>query len=159
MKCPVCNCIDSKVIDSRLSEDGRSIRRRRECVECGKRFTTYETMETPPVYVVKKSGVREEFNVNKLKNGILRACEKRPVSITVIDDLVSKIERKVYNMLDQEVPSQVIGDMVMQGLKEIDDVAYVRFSAVYKEFRDVETWFNEMEEFLQGKQAQNKEIK
>ena len=151
MKCPNCNCIDSKVVDSRLSEDSRSIRRRRECNDCGRRFTTYESMESPPIYIVKKTGIREEFNPLKLKNGILKACEKRPVSIPAIDDLVSKIERNLFNSLEQEVSSQMLGDLVMSGLKDIDDVAYVRFSAVYKEFRDVETWFAEMEEFLQGK--------
>ena len=151
MKCPNCNCIDSKVVDSRLSEDGRSIRRRRECNDCSKRFTTYESMESPPIYIVKKNGIREEFNPLKLKNGILKACEKRPVSIPAIDDLVNKIVRKLFNSLEQEVSSQMLGDLVMSGLKDIDDVAYVRFSAVYKEFRDVETWFAEMEEFLQGK--------
>ncbi len=155
MKCPNCSCLDSKVIDSRLSEDGRSIRRRRECTECARRFTTYESMESPPIYIVKKSGVREEFNTLKLKNGILKACEKRPVSIPAIDDLVNKIERALCNSLDQEISSQFIGDMVMSGLKNIDDVAYVRFSAVYKEFRDVETWFAEMEDFLQGKKENN----
>lgn len=151
MKCPNCNCIESKVIDSRLSDDASSIRRRRECVMCGKRFTTYEVIEKPPIYVVKKSGVRETFDINKLKSGIMKSCEKRPVSVKAIDELVSNIERTLYNRLEQEVPSKVIGDLVMQGLKDIDDVAYVRFSAVYKEFKDVATWFNEMEEYLKSK--------
>ena len=151
MKCPNCNCIESKVIDSRLSDDASSIRRRRECVMCGKRFTTYEVIEKPPIYVVKKSGVRETFDINKLKSGIMKSCEKRPVSVKAIDELVSNIERALYNRLEQEVPSKVIGDLVMQGLKDIDDVAYVRFSAVYKEFKDVATWFNEMEEYLKSK--------
>lgn len=155
MRCPNCSCLDSKVIDSRLSEDGRNIRRRRECMDCSKRFTTHESIEAHPIYIVKKSGVREEFHPIKLKNGILKACEKRPVSIPAIDELVNKIERTLCNSLDQEVSSKMLGDLVMLGLKDIDDVAYVRFSAVYKEFRDVETWFAEMEEFLQGKKDSN----
>ena len=148
MKCPNCNCLEDKVIDSRLSEDGVSIRRRRECVACGKRFTTYETIETLPIYIVKKTGVREPFDINKIKTGILKACEKRPVPITEIDKLVSEIEKKVTNSLQQEITSHEIGNMVMAGLKKIDDVAYVRFSVVYKEFKDLESWFQEMESYL-----------
>ena len=155
MKCPNCGCLDSKVIDSRLCEEGKIIRRRRECTDCTKRFTTHESIEAPPIYIVKKSGIREEFNPIKLKNGILKACEKCPVSIPAIDGLVNTVERALSNSLDQEVSSKVLGDMVMLGLKDIDDVAYVRFSAVYKEFRDVETWFAEMEDFLQGKKDSN----
>ncbi|HRF36977.1 MAG TPA: transcriptional regulator NrdR [Clostridia bacterium] len=141
MKCPNCNCLEDKVIDSRLSEDGVSIRRRRECVACGKRFTTYETIETLPIYIVKKTGVREPFDINKIKTGILKACEKRPVPIT-------EIEKKVTNSLQQEITSHEIGNMVMAGLKKIDDVAYVRFSVLYKEFKDLESWFQEMESYL-----------
>lgn len=151
MKCPNCGCLDDKVIDSRLSEDGVSIRRRRECVSCGRRFTTYETIEVLPVYVVKKSGEREPFDVNKLRKGILKACEKRPVSITAIDKLVADIEKKISNSLQQEVTSHTLGNMVMAGLKEIDEIAYVRFSVVYKEFKDFETWFSEMETFRNEK--------
>ena len=145
MKCPNCGCLEDKVIDSRLSEDGTSIRRRRECVSCNKRFTTYETIETLPIYIVKKNGIREPFDINKIKTGILKACEKRPVAITEIDKLVESIEKKVTNSLQQEITSHEIGNMVMAGLKEIDDVAYVRFSVVYKEFKDLESWFAEME--------------
>ncbi len=148
MKCPNCGCLDDKVIDSRLSEDGISIRRRRECISCAKRFTTYETIETLPIYIVKKTGVREPFDINKIKTGILKACEKRPVPITEIDKLVSDIEKKVTNSLQQEISSHEIGNMVMAGLKKIDDVAYVRFSVVYKEFKDLESWFQEMESYL-----------
>ena len=148
MKCPNCGCLEDKVIDSRLSEDGVNIRRRRECVSCGKRFTTYETIETLPIYIVKKTGVREPFDINKIKTGILKACEKRPVPITEIDKLVAEIEKKVTNSLQQEVSSHEIGNMVMAGLKKIDDVAYVRFSVVYKEFKDLESWFSEMESYL-----------
>ena len=141
MKCPNCGCLEDKVIDSRLSEDGISIRRRRECISCAKRFTTYETIETLPIYIVKKTGVREPFDINKIKTGILKACEKRPVPITEIDKLVADIEKKVTNSLQQEISSHEIGNMVMAGLKKIDDVAYVRFSVVYKEFKDLESWF------------------
>lgn len=148
MKCPNCGCLEDKVIDSRLSEDGISIRRRRECISCAKRFTTYETIETLPIYIVKKTGVREPFDINKIKTGILKACEKRPVPITEIDKLVSDIEKKVTNSLQQEISSHEIGNMVMAGLKKIDDVAYVRFSVVYKEFKDLESWFQEMESYL-----------
>ena len=148
MKCPNCGCLEDKVIDSRLSEDGTSIRRRRECVACNKRFTTYETIETLPIYIVKKNGIREPFDINKIKTGILKACEKRPVAITEIDKLVESIEKNVNNSLQQEITSHEIGNMVMAGLKEIDDVAYVRFSVVYKEFKDLESWFAEMESYL-----------
>ncbi len=148
MKCPNCGCLEDKVIDSRLSEDGISIRRRRECISCAKRFTTYETIETLPIYIVKKTGVREPFDINKIKTGILKACEKRPVPITEIDKLVADIEKKVTNSLQQEISSHEIGNMVMAGLKKIDDVAYVRFSVVYKEFKDLESWFQEMESYL-----------
>lgn len=148
MKCPNCGCLEDKVIDSRLSEDGISIRRRRECVSCGKRFTTYETIETLPVYVVKKTGVREPFDISKIRTGILKACEKRPVPITEIDKLVAEIDRKVSSSLQQEISSRELGNMVMAGLKKIDDVAYVRFSVVYKEFKDLESWFSEMESYL-----------
>ena len=148
MKCPNCGCLEDKVIDSRLSEDGISIRRRRECISCAKRFTTYETIETLPIYIVKKTGVREPFDINKIKTGILKACEKRPVPITEIDKLVADIEKKVTNSLQQEISSHELGNMVMAGLKKIDDVAYVRFSVVYKEFKDLESWFQEMESYL-----------
>lgn len=148
MKCPNCGCLEDKVTDSRLSEDGSCIKRRRECVSCGKRFTTYETIEALPIYIVKKNGIREPFDINKIKTGILKACEKRPVPITEIDKLVADIERKVSGSLQQEVTSREIGNMVMSGLKKIDDVAYVRFSVVYKEFKDLESWFAEMESYL-----------
>lgn len=151
MKCPNCGCLDDKVIDSRLNDDGVSIRRRRECVSCGRRFTTHETIELLPVYVVKKSGVREPFDINKIKAGILKACEKRPVPITQIDKLVADIEKKVNNSLQQEITSHTLGNMVMSGLKQIDEIAYVRFSVVYKEFKDLESWFSEMEVYLNEK--------
>ncbi len=148
MKCKFCGCMDSKVIDSRLTEDGNAIRRRRECVGCGRRYTTYETVERTPIYVVKKGGGRQEFDINKVRSGIVKACEKRPVPITKIDALVSDIERTVYNMGDQEITSQHIGDLIMAGLKEIDDVAYVRFASVYRQFKDIDTFMSEISTIL-----------
>ena len=145
MKCIYCGCIDSKVVDSRQNEDGTSIRRRRECVDCGKRFTTYETVESTPILVVKKDGSRQMFDINKVKIGIMKACEKRPISMTNIDKLVGDIQRTVLNSLDQEVPSTYIGDLVMEGLKGIDEVAYVRYASVHRQFRDINTWLDEIE--------------
>ena len=144
MRCMYCGHIDSKVIDSRQTEDGTAIRRRRECINCGKRFTTYETIETTQVLVVKNNGNRQSFDPNKLKSGIIRACEKRPVPMWKIDKLVEDIQRNVYNSLDKEVTSKQIGEMVMDGLKEIDEVAYVRFASVYRQFKDVSTFMKEI---------------
>ena len=140
MKCIFCGYIDSKVIDSRSTDDDTSIRRRRECLKCGKRFTTYEVIENTPVLVVKNDGTRQAFDVNKIKNGIIRSCEKRPVAISDIEKLVNEIEKKVYNNLDQEISSAQIGEMVMSGLKTLDEVAYIRFASVYRQFRDVTTF-------------------
>lgn len=151
MKCNFCGCVDSKVVDSRQNEEGTSIRRRRECMKCGKRFTTYETIETAPVMVVKKSGARQQFSSAKLKAGILRACEKRPVPMMQIDRLVEDIERKIQNNLNEEVTSAQIGEYVMEGLKKIDEVAYVRFAAVYREFKDIESWLSEINTILKDK--------
>ena len=145
MKCIYCGCIDSKVVDSRQNEDGTSIRRRREGVDCGKRFTTYETVESTPILVVKKDGSRQMFDINKVKIGIMKACEKRPISMTNIDMLVGDIQRTVLNSLDQEVPSTYIGDLVMEGLKGIDEVAYVRYASVHRQFRDINTLLDEIE--------------
>jgi transcriptional repressor NrdR len=146
-----CGATDSKVIDSRVSEDGTIIRRRRECINCAKRFTTYEKIEPVSVYVVKKSGNRQPFDVEKIRGGIIKACEKRPVPIAKIDELVTEIEKKVYNMTDNEIPSSKIGDYVMQGLKEIDDVAYVRFASVYRQFKDINTLLAEIKDILDTK--------
>ena len=151
MKCIYCGCMDSKVIDSRVNEDGTSIRRRRECTACGKRFTTYETVEFAPVMVVKKNGCRQAFSAQKVKQGILKACEKRPVAMQRIDNLVSDIETRVANHLDQEITSDEIGNMVMDGLKEIDDVAYVRFAAVHRQFKDINSWLDEINEIVKKK--------
>ena len=137
MKCIYCGNAESKVVDSRSTDDGNSIRRRRECLQCGKRFTTYEVIESTPVLVVKRDGTRQAFDPLKLKSGIIKACEKRPVAIRDIDALVTSIEKQVYNSLDQEISSQKIGEMVMSGLKELDQIAYVRFASVYRDFRDV----------------------
>ncbi len=147
MKCMYCGFLESKVIDSRLSSDGNSIRRRRECLKCGKRFTTYEVVEHTPVLVIKNDGTREPFDVNKIKNGIIRSCEKRPVAMRDIDALVAEIEKKAYNSLDQEIPTSEIGEMVMEGLKNLDQVAYIRFASVYRQFRDVTTFMKFIEEF------------
>ncbi|MCM1042725.1 MAG: transcriptional regulator NrdR [Corallococcus sp.] len=144
MKCMYCGCADSKVIDSRPMDDGKSIRRRRECVACGKRFTTFETIETLPILVVKRDGTRQSYDKNKVKNGIMRSCEKRPVSMAQIDNIVEHIEKQLYNSLDQEITSEKIGDLVMKELKELDEVAYIRFAAVYRQFKDSATFFEEM---------------
>ncbi len=144
MKCLFCGCLESKVIDSRASEDGMVIRRRRECVNCGKRFTTYETIETTSVLVVKSNGVRQAFDVAKVKAGILKACEKRPVPMSKIDALVEDIQKQLYNSMEQEISSKQIGEMVMQGLKKLDEVAYVRFASVYRQFKDISTFMDEL---------------
>ncbi len=151
MKCPSCGSLDSKVIDSRLTDEGSSIRRRRECTKCAKRFTTYETIEMTPIMVIKKSGNRQTFSPQKLKNGILKACEKRPVPMYKIVKLIEDIEKHIANQLDAEVTSKLIGDLVMEGLKDIDDVAYVRFAAVHRQFKDISTWLSEIEEVLKAK--------
>lgn len=148
MKCMFCGGGDSKVIDSRPVEEVNAIRRRRECASCGKRFTTYETVETTPILVIKADGTRQPFNINKVKNGIIRACEKRPVQIHQIDKLVGDIEKRLYNSLDQEVSSKTIGELVMNGLKGIDDVAYIRFASVYRQFKDSSIFLDELTKLL-----------
>lgn len=148
MKCLYCGSLDSKVIDSRISDDGSSIRRRRECLACGRRFTTYEVVERIPIFVIKKDGTRELFDISKLRSGIMKACEKRPVAYESIDNLVNEIEKTVYNIGANEISSDKIGDEVMKGLKELDQVAYVRFASVYKEFKDIDTFLSEIERIL-----------
>ena len=150
MKCMYCGCIESKVIDSRSTDENTMIRRRRECIGCGRRFTTYETVETTPVLVIKSGGNREMFDPSKIKSGIIKACEKRPVPMFKIDNLVEDIQKQVYNSLDQEVTSKEIGEMVMNGLKEIDEVAYVRFASVYRSFKDISTFMRELEKLAKG---------
>lgn len=148
-----CGCEDSKVIDSRSTDDGRSIRRRRECVNCGKRFTTFETIEIAPILIVKRDETRQQYDRNKLKNGIVRSCEKRPISMAQIDDIVARIEKSLYNSLEEEVTSKKIGDLVMEELKQIDDVAYIRFAAVYRQFKDSQTFFDEMKKMFETKEG------
>ena len=151
MKCQFCSCVDSKVIDSRPTDDGNSIRRRRECINCGRRFTTYEKVEMSPLFVVKKDGRREGFETQKIKAGILHACDKLPVSMQQIDELVTRVEQKAYATMEGEISSEKIGDMVMSELKELNDVAYVRFAAVYRKFTDVATFMDELQKLVDEK--------
>ena len=151
MKCPYCSHSESKVIDSRPTDEGEKIRRRRECMNCGKRFTTYEIIENVPIIVVKKDKSREEFDRDKLFRGILRSCEKRPVSIDTIDKMVNDIETSLQNSLDREVTSVHIGEMVMDKLKDIDEIAYVRFASVYRQFKDINTFMDELSKLLRDK--------
>ena len=151
MKCPFCSYEESKVIDSRPTDEGERIRRRRECIKCGKRFTTYEIIESVPLIVVKKDKSREQFDRNKLFGGLLRACEKRPVSIQTIDDAVDEIEASLQNSLDREVTSDKIGELAMEKLKNIDEVAYVRFASVYRQFKDITTFVEEVTRLLDEK--------
>ena len=144
MKCPYCGYSESKVIDSRPTDEGERIRRRRECLNCAKRFTTYEVIETVPVVVVKKDKSREAFDRNKLLNGLLRACEKRPVPLETLERIVDEIETLLQNALDREVPSTLIGTYAMDKLKKVDEVAYVRFASVYREFKDINTFMDEL---------------
>ncbi len=148
MRCLFCGHMESKVIDSRSTEEGNTIRRRRECLECGKRFTTYEKIETIPMIVIKKDGIRETFDRDKVLNGILRACEKRPVSLAEIEKLIDDIESKLYNMLEREVTSERIGEMVMERLKDLDDIAYVRFASVYRQFKDINSFMDELAKII-----------
>lgn len=140
MRCPYCGNEESKVIDSRPTDEGERIRRRRECLGCNKRFTTYEIIETVPVIVVKRDKSREPFDRNKLLNGMLRACEKRPVSIEMLEKAVSVIETKLQNSLDREVTSLIVGEYAMEQLKQIDEIAYIRFASVYRQFADIDTF-------------------
>ena len=144
MKCPYCGYSEGKVIDSRPTDEGERIRRRRECLNCAKRFTTYEVIETVPVVVVKKDKSREAFDRNKLLNGLLRACEKRPVPLETLERIVDEIETLLQNSLDREVPSTLIGTYAMDKLKKVDEVAYVRFASVYREFKDINTFMDEL---------------
>ncbi|MBP3330476.1 MAG: transcriptional regulator NrdR [Clostridia bacterium] len=149
MKCPFCSYEESKVIDSRPADDGERIRRRRECIKCGKRFTTYEIIESVPIVVVKKDKSRQVFDRQKLFNGMIKACEKRPVTTDDIDKAVNDIELQLQNSLDREVTSIQIGELAMEKLKAIDDVAYVRFASVYRQFRDINTFMQELNKLLE----------
>ncbi|MCL2569790.1 MAG: transcriptional regulator NrdR [Firmicutes bacterium] len=142
MKCIFCGFLDNKVIDSRVTENGSSIRRRRECTKCEKRFTSYETVEIVPLLVVKNDGSRESFNAQKIKSGVIKACEKRPISAEQIDRMIEAIEKNMSNNLDQEISSKKIGDLVMNELKKMDEIAYIRFAAVYRQFKDISTFLD-----------------
>ena len=151
MKCPFCGFTDSKVIDSRPAEDGTTIRRRRECLDCQKRFTTYEIIERMPLVVIKRDGSRESFDKVKIINGVIRACEKRPVTMTQIETLAEEIELELRGRLESEVKSEVIGEMVMARLKDLDEVAYVRFASVYRSFKDINPFMEELTKLLGDK--------
>lgn len=151
MKCPYCGYAESKVIDSRPADEGSSIRRRRECLSCRKRFTTYETVESLPMVVVKKDGSRQSFDRRKLLGGMIRACEKRPVPVAELERVSEEIEQEVQNSMEREVSTQKIGEMVMERLKKIDEVAYVRFASVYRQFKDIDTFMKELNKLLADK--------
>ena len=150
MKCPKCNYTDSKVIDSRPTEEG-SIRRRRECLSCQHRFTTYEIFETTPIVVIKKDGSRQSFDRNKIVNGLIKSCEKRPVSLKQIEDISNSVEVAISNSMKKEISSREIGEMIMERLKDVDDVAYVRFASVYREFKDIKSFMNEIKRLVTEK--------
>lgn len=148
MKCPYCSHPDTRVIDSRPAEDGNCIRRRRSCDVCGKRFTTYEKVETIPLIIIKKDNTREQYTRGKIENGVLRACYKRPVPADDIQKTVEHIEMRIFSLEEKEIPSSVIGEIVMEELKKLDEVAYVRFASVYREFKDVNTFMAEIKKIL-----------
>ena len=157
MRCQYCGCLDSKVIDSRPTEEGSSIRRRRECLRCGRRFTTYEKIETSPIMVIKKDMRREPFNPDKIKKGLLHACQKRPVGMKEIDAIVEKVEKIVQSTGEAELSSRRIGEAVMDELKQLDEVAYVRFASVYRQFTDVSSFMDELNKLvLEGKARSEK---
>lgn len=152
MRCLYCNCTESKVIDSRSTDDERTIRRRRECMNCGRRFTTYETIEVSPILVVKNDGTRQAFDLGKIKRGVIKACEKRPVPIEKIDALAENIAKRIYNSMDQEISSKAIGEMVMEELKQLDEVAYVRYASVYRSFKDISSFMEELQKMMEKKE-------
>ena len=151
MKCPYCGYLESKVIDSRPAEEGTSIRRRRECLACQRRFTTYETMERLPLVVVKRDGSRQTFDKNKLINSMLKSCEKRSVALNQLEAIANNIEQSLQNALEREIPTSEIGEMVMRELKDLDEVAYVRFASVYRQFKDINTFMDELTKLLADK--------
>lgn len=151
MKCPYCSYLESKVIDSRPAEEGTTIRRRRECLSCQKRFTTYEIVERVPLIVVKRDGSRQSFDKSKLINGMVRACEKRPVTMAQIEHIADEIEQELQGSLEREIATQEIGEMVMTRLKDVDEVAYVRFASVYRSFKDINTFMEELSKILSEK--------
>lgn len=147
MKCPVCGNLESKVVDSRTSEDGEKIKRRRECLKCKQRFTTYEVLETTPIIVIKKDNTREKFNKSKLLNGFLKACEKRPIALSTLEKAVDSIEKEIRSLGDKEIKASLIGEYAMDSLKFLDKVAYIRFASVYRQFDDLENFARELEAF------------
>ena len=151
MKCPFCGDQESKVVDSRHSEDGQSIRRRRECLNCQRRFTTYEIVESLPIIVVKRDGSRQTFDRNKIINGLIKSCEKRPVTLKQIEDIAASIEVAISNSMKKEISSREVGEMIMERLRDVDDVAYVRFASVYREFKDIKTFMNEIKRLVTEK--------
>ena len=151
MKCPYCGYSESKVIDSRPADDGASIRRRRECLSCAKRFTTYETVESLPMVVVKKDGSRQSFDRSKVLGGMIRACEKRPVPLAELERIADSVEQELQNGLDREITTAHIGELVMEKLRGLDQVAYVRFASVYRQFKDIDTFMKELNKLLEGK--------
>lgn len=151
MRCMYCNCTESKVIDSRSADDDKTIRRRRECIGCGRRFTTYETIEVSPILVVKSDGNRQAFDIGKVKRGIIKSCEKRPVPVEKIDELCEEVSKRVYNSMEQEISSKAIGEMVMEGLKKLDQVAYVRYASVYRSFKDISSFMEELQKMMEKK--------
>ena len=153
MRCPFCGYAESKVIDSRPAEEGATIRRRRECLACQKRFTTYEIMERLPLVVIKRDGSRQTFDKIKLINGMLRACEKRPVSVQELEKIADDIEQELQNSLEREVTTTEIGEMVMARLKDVDEVSYVRFASVYRQFKDVKSFFDELTKLIDDKKV------
>jgi transcriptional repressor NrdR len=156
MRCPFCSFSESKVIDSRPAEEGSTIRRRRECLSCGKRFTTYEIIERLPLLVIKKDGSRQSFDRMKVIGGMIKACEKRPVRVDVIESIAAEIEQELQSSLEREVSSEKIGELVMDRLKNVDEVAYVRFASVYRQFRDINTFLDELNKLLSEKRYNTK---
>lgn len=150
MHCPFCGFFETKVLDTRVTDDGNSIRRRRECLDCLKRFTTYEKIEDIPIVVVKKDGKRQVYDANKVLNGLIKACEKRPIALSQLEKITDEIERELKNRLEREVSSSLIGELVMDKLKDLDEVAYVRFASVYREFKDITTFLQEIEGLLRS---------
>ncbi|AIS52696.1 transcriptional repressor NrdR [Thermoanaerobacter kivui] len=157
MKCPYCGYPDSKVIDSRPTDDNTSIRRRRECLKCGKRFTTYEKVEQLPILVIKKDNSREVYDRDKILKGMIKACEKRPVPIKLLEEITDEIDRKIINSMEREITTAEIGEMVMEKLKNVDEVAYVRFASVYRQFKDINTFMDELKKLLKENEAKKEQ--
>lgn len=153
MRCPKCNYYETKVIDTRQTDDGFKIRRRRECISCGKRFTTYEKLEEMQLVVVKRDGTRQGYNRDKIINGLIRACEKRSVSLNQIENIAENVEKQLYNNFQTEVSTELIGEIVMNELKYVDDVAYVRFASVYRKFKDINTFMDELKRILDDRES------